>query len=115
MQADLLYLDSCLNIEMSIMSQQSVFKALADPTRREILRSLKKGSATAGELAEQFPITRASLSHHFSALKAAGLIRDERRGQHRVYSLNTTVMEEVAALVLDVVGKPASGKRSKRS
>lgn len=95
------------------MPQQSVFKALADPTRREILRELKKGSATAGELADKFPITRASLSHHFSILKATGLLRDQRRGQHIVYSLNTSVMEEVAALVLDLVGKPAASRRKK--
>lgn len=93
------------------MTQQSVFKALADPTRREILRELKKGSATAGELADKFPITRASLSHHFSVMKAAGLLRDQRRGQHIVYSLNTSVMEEVAALMLDLVGKPADRRR----
>lgn len=95
------------------MPQQSLFKALADPTRREILRELKKGSATAGELAQKFPITRASLSHHFGILKAAGLLRDQRRGQHIVYSLNTSVMEEVAALVLDLVGKPAARRREK--
>jgi DNA-binding transcriptional ArsR family regulator len=93
------------------MTQQSVFKALADPTRREILRMLKKGSATAGELAEQFTISRASLSHHFGILKSAGLVRDQRRGQHIVYSLNTTVMEEVAALVLDLVGEPDKTRR----
>lgn len=96
------------------MAQQSVFKALADPTRREILRELKKGSATAGELADKFPITRASLSHHFSVMKAAGLLRDQRRGQHIVYSLNTSVMEEVAALMLDLVGKPAGRRRKEK-
>lgn len=95
------------------MSQQGVFKALADPTRREIIRVLRGGSATAGDLAEQFTISRASLSHHFSILKAAGLIRDQRRGQHIVYSLNATVMEEVAALVLDLVGTPGKQRRSK--
>jgi ArsR family transcriptional regulator len=93
------------------MSQQSVFKALADPTRREILRTLKKGSATAGELAEKFTISRASLSHHFGILKTAGLLRDQRRGQHIVYSLNTTVMEEVAVLVMDLVGGSDTKRR----
>jgi DNA-binding transcriptional ArsR family regulator len=87
-----------------IMKQQSVFKALADPTRRSILRRLRKGSQTAGELAGAFPITRASLSHHFSILKAADLVRTERRGQHIVYSLNASVMEEVAALFMDLFG-----------
>jgi len=86
------------------MKQQSVFKALADPTRRSILRRLRKGSQTAGALAEAFPITRASLSHHFGILKAADLVRTERRGQHIVYSLNASVMEEVAALFMDLFG-----------
>ena len=82
--------------------QQSVFRALADPTRRSILKTLKRGSQTAGELAEAFPITRASLSHHFNVLKAANLVRTERRGQHIVYSLNATVVQEVTAMLMDV-------------
>lgn len=89
------------------MKQQSVFKALADPTRRSILRRLRKGSQTAGELAAAFPITRASLSHHFGILKAADLVRTERRGQHIVYSLNASVMEEAAALFMDLFGPEA--------
>lgn len=81
---------------------QSVFRALADPTRREILMTLKSGSQTAGELAENFPITRASLSHHFNVLKAADLVRTERRGQHIVYSLNATLVEELAAMLMSL-------------
>ncbi|MFQ5983262.1 MAG: autorepressor SdpR family transcription factor [Woeseiaceae bacterium] len=88
-------------------NQQSVFKALADPTRRAILKSLQSGSQTAGTLADEFPITRASLSHHFNILKAANLVRTERRGQHIVYSLNATVLQEVTAMLLDVFS-PAS-------
>ena len=84
--------------------QQPVFKALADPTRRAILKSLRGGSLTAGELADQFPMTRASLSHHFNVLKSADLVRTERRGQHIVYSLNATVVQEVTAMLLDVFG-----------
>lgn len=83
-------------------TEQSVFRALADPTRREILATLKSGSQTAGELAEHFPITRASLSHHFNVLKAADLVRTERRGQHIVYSLNATLVEELAAMLMNV-------------
>ncbi len=83
-------------------AEHTVFKALADPTRRAILKSLKRGSLTAGELADQFPITRASLSHHFNILKSAGLVRTERRGQHIVYSLNATVIQEVTAMLMDV-------------
>ncbi len=86
------------------MSQQNVWKALADPTRRAILKSLKRESLTAGEIAEQFPITRASLSHHFNILKNADLVRTERRGQHIVYSLNATVLQDAAAIVMDLFG-----------
>ena len=82
--------------------QQPVWKALADPTRRGIIRVLKQGSRTAGEIAEEFPMTRASLSHHFNTLKAADLVRTERRGQQIVYSLNTSVLDEVAAMLLDL-------------
>lgn len=82
--------------------QQTVWKALADPTRRGIIRTLKDGSKTAGAIADQFPMTRASLSHHFNALKAAGLVRTERRGQHIVYSLNTSVLDDVAAILMDL-------------
>ncbi|MDX1455181.1 MAG: autorepressor SdpR family transcription factor [Gammaproteobacteria bacterium] len=87
------------------MEQQNVFKALADPTRRDILQRLRKGSMSAGDIAEQFDITRASLSHHFNVLKAADLVRTERRGQQIFYSLNTTVFEDVAALMFSLFGK----------
>jgi ArsR family transcriptional regulator len=92
------------------MSQQNVWKALADPTRRSILKSLKKESQTAGALAEQFPMTRASLSHHFNILKAADLVRTERRGQHIVYSLNVSVMEDAAAILMDLFSTKDTAK-----
>ncbi|HVY48791.1 MAG TPA: autorepressor SdpR family transcription factor [Minicystis sp.] len=84
------------------MRTEEVFKALADPNRRKILKILQGGSRTAGEIATEFSITKGSLSHHFNVLKAADLIRSERRGQTIVYSLNTTVFEDVAALLLDL-------------
>lgn len=71
------------------------FKALADPTRRRILELLRDGDLTAGELAEHFDISKPSLSHHLATLKSAGLVSDERRGQNNVYSLNTTVMQDL--------------------
>ena len=86
-------------------TQQTVWKALADPTRRDIIRLLKVGSKTAGEIAEEFPMTRASLSHHFNALKSADLVRTERRGQHIVYSLNTSVLDDVAAILIDLFAR----------
>ena len=80
----------------------TLFKALADPTRREVLKRLQAGPATAGELAEEFPQAKATLSHHFNVLKAAGLVRSERRGQHVMYSLNTSVFEDLARMMADL-------------
>lgn len=71
------------------------FKALSDPTRRRILELLRDGDKTAGELAEHFDMTKPSISYHLATLKAAGLVDDERRGQNIVYSLNTTVMQDL--------------------
>ena len=85
--------------------RETVWKALADPTRRGIIRLLKGGSKTAGEIADEFPMTRASLSHHFNALKSADLVRTERRGQHIVYSLNTSVLDDVAAILMDLFAR----------
>ncbi|MGA7713648.1 MAG: autorepressor SdpR family transcription factor [Rhizomicrobium sp.] len=84
------------------MPSYDVFKALSDPSRRKILKLLQGGSKTAGTLAEAFEMTKGSMSHHFNVLKAADLVRCERRGQQIVYSLNTSVFEDVAALMLDL-------------
>ena len=75
------------------------FKALADPTRREVLRLLQGGEMTAGELAEHFDMTKPSLSHHFAVLKQADLIASRREGQQIYYFLNTTVVEDLLALI----------------
>ncbi|WP_088226965.1 autorepressor SdpR family transcription factor [Desulfosporosinus sp. FKB] len=71
------------------------FKALADPTRRKIILLLKEHDMTAGEIADQFNMTKPSISHHLSTLKQAQLVTDERKGQNIYYSLNTTVFQEV--------------------
>lgn len=71
------------------------FKALADPTRRRILELLRERDMTAGELAEHFDMTKPSIGHHLATLRAAGLVSDERHGQNIVYSLNTTVMQDL--------------------
>lgn len=84
------------------MRQQDVFKAMADPTRRAILKRLQDGPLTAGEIGTAFDITAASLSHHFAVLKRADLVRTERRGQYIVYSLNSTVLEDLARLLIDL-------------
>lgn len=85
-----------------MLRSEQVFRALADPNRRRILALLKGGSKSAGEIAEKFPISMASLSHHYGVLKAADLIRSERRGQRIVYSLNTTVFEDVASSLAEI-------------
>lgn len=87
-----------------MMGINEVFKALSDPTRREVLRLLSHGERTAGELAERFEMTKPSMSHHFSVLKEADLIRSRREGQQVYYSLNTTVVEDIVTLIWDLFG-----------
>jgi DNA-binding transcriptional ArsR family regulator len=72
----------------------SVFKALADPTRREILRLLKARPLTAGALAGHFEVSKPTLSAHFAVLREAGLIGSEKDGKHITYWLNASVLEE---------------------
>ena len=84
------------------MATNQIFKALADPTRREILRLLGHKEMTAGELAERFDMTKPSMSHHFMVLKQADLIRSRREAQQIWYSLNTTVVQDVLAWALDL-------------
>ena len=73
----------------------SLFKALNDSTRREILELLKKKDLTAGEIADRFNISKPSISHHLDLLKQAGLVQSVKEGQYIYYSLNTTVMDEI--------------------
>ncbi len=80
----------------------AAFKALADPTRRRVLRLLNRGEMTAGQIAEQFQISAPSMSHHFNVLKQADLISARREGQQIFYSLNTTVFQDVVAALLDL-------------
>jgi ArsR family transcriptional regulator len=82
-----------------------VFKALADGTRREILRLLAHGEKTAGQIAERFDMTKPSVSHHFEMLKKADLVRSRRDGQHIWYSLNTTVVEDLMTWFWDAFRK----------
>lgn len=74
-----------------------VFKALSDPTRRAILQLLKEGDLSAGEIAARFHIGKPAISHHLNTLKSADLVQAEREGQSIIYTLNTTVFEEVLA------------------
>jgi DNA-binding transcriptional ArsR family regulator len=86
------------------MRMNEAFKALADPTRREILRLLRRGELSAGELAEQIEkaMKKPSVSHHLTVLKQADLIVSRREGQQIIYALNTTVVEDFAAVLWDL-------------
>lgn len=88
------------------------FRALADPTRREILRLLRRGERTAGDLAQRFDMTKPTMSHHFSVLKDADLLTSRRDGQTIWYSLNTTVVQDLMAWAMDLIGD-GKGNRQK--
>jgi ArsR family transcriptional regulator len=91
-------------------------QALADPTRRAILRVLRNGSRTAGEIAAHFELTKPTLSHHFKVLESAGLVRSERRGTTVVYTLQSNVLEDVASELLDLASSIGeTRKRAARS
>ena len=77
------------------------FRALADPTRREILRVLRDGPKTSGEIAERFPTSWPTVSRHLAVLRDAGLILSERNGQQIVYELNTTVFQDLVEQVIE--------------
>jgi ArsR family transcriptional regulator, arsenate/arsenite/antimonite-responsive transcriptional repressor len=88
------------------------FKALADPSRRQILARLRaEGELTAGALAEQFDMTKPTMSHHFTVLKDAGLVKSRREGQQIFYSLNTTVIEDMVGLFLDLFQGDSQAKK----
>lgn len=86
------------------MGFAETFKALSDPTRREILNLLRNGPLSAGEIAEHFTMTGASISHHLSILKYAGIIDDEKRGKYIYYYLNSSVLDDVLNWMLSLKG-----------
>ena len=86
------------------MGFQETFKALSDPTRREILHILRDGAKTAGEIGSQFDMTGATISHHLSVLREAGLISDDRRGKYIYYELNLSVLDEITGWIAGLKG-----------
>lgn len=90
------------------MGLQQTLKALADPTRREILNLLKDGKRSAGEISERFDTSAAAVSRHLSVLKEADLVTDTRDGKFIFYELNASVLEEILLWISDLQGeKPA--------
>ena len=86
------------------MGFQETFKALSDPTRREILHLLRDGAKTAGEIGSHFDMTGATVSHHLSVLRQAGLISDDRRGKYIYYELNLSVLDEITGWIAGLKG-----------
>ena len=83
---------------------QDTLKALSDPSRRKILELLKKGPLSAGEIGEHFEMTGATLSHHLSILKKAGLEDDNKKGTFVYYEINTSVMEDILTWISGFMG-----------
>ena len=79
-------------------------RALADPTRREILALLKSGQMSAGDIADRFKVTGAAISRHLSILREADLVRDKRDGKFIYYELNASVLEEIMLWISDIKG-----------
>ena len=99
---------------MTVASTDAVFKALADPTRREILRLLRAGPKSSGELAEHFPSAWATISRHLSVLKEAELVSAERNGSSVMYELETTVFQETVEQLLTWI-QPGGSNGKRRS
>lgn len=82
-----------------------VWKALADPTRRKILELLKKQDLNAGDIAAKFNMTKPSISNHLNILKQADLVESEKQGQNVVYSLKTSVLEDIMSLLSNLTNR----------
>jgi len=100
------------------MTSNKVFKALADPTRRRVLELLRRGTQTAGELADAFPVSKPTMSAHFSVLQEAGLIEAEKAGRLVYYRLKMSVLEEALLgfarhFGIDTSNEDRAGARSK--
>ena len=92
------------------MAFDTTIRALGDPTRREILRALRTGDLTAGDIASRFPITGASISHHLNVLREAGLVQSQREGRTIVYSLESTVFQEFVNQVMTMLDAGEDGR-----
>ena len=87
------------------MGINETLKAISDPVRRDILSMLKDGKKSAGEIAEQFNLTGATVSYHLAKLKSADLIAEEKQKNFIFYQLNTSVFEEVLSWIFNLGGE----------
>ncbi len=94
-------------------AMNEVFKALADPTRRKILQLLRAGELSAGELAEHCTMSKPSVSHHFGVLKSADLVTSRREGQNIYYSLNTTAVQDLLSVLMDLFSRSSNNGKEK--
>lgn len=90
------------------MGMNQVFKALNDPTRRKILEMLRESDLTAGDIADQFDISKPSISHHLDQLRQADLVLSVKRGQFVYYSLHTTVLDDLMGWIMGLQGPDSS-------
>ncbi len=98
-----------------MVASNRVFRALADPTRREILSLLRPGPLTSGEIAEQFRSSWPTISRHLAVLRDAGLVRAEKNGQEVSYELDTSVVEDVAQQILTWAESTRGRRRAART
>jgi DNA-binding transcriptional ArsR family regulator len=91
-----------------------LFKALGDPTRRQIIELLRKKDMTAGEIADYFSISKPSISHHLDLLKQANVVLSIKEGQFITYSLNTTVFDDMVKWMLDLTDKQNKKTKSRK-
>ncbi|MEL6624317.1 MAG: autorepressor SdpR family transcription factor [Bacteroidota bacterium] len=85
-----------------------LFKALKDPSRRQILEMLKSGDLTAGEIASAFDMQKPSISHHLDLLRQADLVSSQKKGQYVYYSINTSVLDDLITWIMDLQQQPES-------
>ena len=104
------YLDIYLNIQQS-NKMNILFKALSDPSRREIIELLRSKDLTAGEIAEHFDMSKPSISHHLDLLRQANVVQSVKQGQFITYSLNTTVFDEIVGWMLNFSKKSKTKKQ----
>ena len=93
----------------------SVFKALADPTRRQVLQLLRQGPKSAGELADHFPVSKPTMSAHFAVLREAGLVDSRKQGKAVIYRLKMSVLEEALMEFSQLLGLELSQRAEKVS